>query len=301
MGMFVLKKNIIRITSVVLVLVMLFSAFSSATLASAGLIADYKATREAEKNAMIDEMVEIARSKIGFYGDYINEFTTWYYGYETSAYWCSIFVSWSADQVGALGTSVPKRAACSSMMYWFQRRGQFHAGDSDYVPQKGDIIFLNTDTEGVDPYGVHHVEIVTQSDFIMRGGAKYVRCIGGNTSDLNYLGSEYVTEKVRPVTGPRAKVIGYAHPDYKASLGIVSDSHKFANSIRPAFITNLQSKFISLLYKIETMWFDFTMKVEQSVEDTRRKTDEFFANFGKKKEEVPTEVSPESQTQPVAS
>ena len=284
-----------RVLSIVLALTMVFTAFSATAFAS--LIEDYKARKEAERNALVDEMVEIARSQIGFYEDYINKFTTWYYGYDTSAYWCSIFVSWCADQVGALGTSVPKRAACRSMMNWFERRGQFYDGDSDYVPQKGDIIFLNTCTDGTDPYGVHHVEIVTQSGFIMRGNSKYVRCIGGNTSDLNYYGSEYVTEKVRPAVGPRAKVIGYAHPNYDASLGVISDINTFSNSIRPAFLTNLYSKFLSFVYKIETMWFNFTVKVEESVAETKAKTEAFFSGWGFKNDGEEQTPEPEAQAE----
>ena len=64
-----------------------------------------------EEISIPDQIVEIARAQIGYYPSNINKFTTWYYGFETSAYWCSIFVSWCADQVGAIGTAVPKRAS----------------------------------------------------------------------------------------------------------------------------------------------------------------------------------------------
>ncbi len=195
--------------------------------------------------ALVDELVEVARSKKGFYESYINEFTTWYYGVETEAYWCSIFVSWCADQVGALETAVPKRSSCVSMKKWFERKGEYYPAESGYEPQKGDIVFINTAVDGTD--SIHHVDIITQSGFSGSSKNKKIKCIGGNTSNINYEGSEYVTEKTRPVNGPRACVVGYAHPSYENSLGVLAAFYSIMDDIMPPYMKYLYSKFISFI------------------------------------------------------
>lgn len=242
------KSAILKVTALMLTLVTLFVATTSV----------FAANEEPEPLTITDEIVEIARSKIGFYESNINEFTTWYYGYETDAYWCSIFVSWCADQVGALETAVPKRAVCGSMREWFERKGQYYPVDSDYIPQKGDIIFINTAVDGTDD--IHHVEIVTRSGFSGSARNPKVRCIGGNTSDLNYNGSEYVTEKTRPVNGSRAQVVGYAHPDYESSQGLIGALVTIADDTVPPFFTFIYSKMLSMLSKIEILLDTLTVE-----------------------------------------
>ena len=230
---------------------LLASAKTDATATTATTATTDPADNE-EELSVTDEIVEVARSQIGFYESYVNKFTTWYYGYETSAYWCSIFVSWCADQVGAIGTAVPKRASVISMKNWFEERGRFYHVSSDYVPQKGDIVFINTAVDGTDD--VHHVDIITQDGFIKRGNTLNIKCIGGNTSDLNYNGSEYVTEKTRPVDGPRAQVVGYAHPDYEKSTGILGSLVSINDNLMPRFIKFLYAKHIELIYKLESVF-----------------------------------------------
>lgn len=243
-----MKNSFVKLISVMLAVVTIFTVSVSSSFAYFGNVSP--ASTEEENINIVDEIVDVARSKIGFYESNINEFTTWYYGVDTDAYWCSIFVSWCADQVGALGTAVPKRAICSSMKDWFEARGEYYPAESDYVPQKGDIIFLNTDPEGSD--GIHHVEIVTQSGFIKSGNTNKVRCIGGNTSDLNYNGSEYVTEKIRPVSSSRAKVVGYAHPSYEKSEGIMGDIYSFADDNCPSIIKYIYAEFLEMMFRIES-------------------------------------------------
>lgn len=244
------RSIIVRLLSIVLSFSVIFGV-SVPMLASA----EEKTTAVAEEEISVpDEIVEVARAQIGFYESYINKFTTWYYGYETSAYWCSIFVSWCADQVGALGTAVPKRSSCVSMKNWFERRGQYYPADSDYVPQKGDIVFINTAVDGTDD--IHHVDIITKSGFTKSGKTLKIKCIGGNTSDINYNGSEYVTEKTRPVDGPRAQVVGYAHPDYKKSTGIVGGLYSIADNLMPDFVKFMYAKLIALIYKVETIFYN---------------------------------------------
>ncbi len=246
------KNNcLIKAVSIVLALVMLLGGSALFSFA-----AEEASVAEAEEQIEItDLIVDIAKSKIGFYESDINEFTTWYYGIETEASWCSIFVSWCADQVGALGSAVPKKASCLSMKKWFDRRGEYYPADSDYIPQKGDIVFWNTAVDGTDD--IHHVEIVTQSGFITSGKTVKIKCIGGCTSDLNYNGSEYVTEKIRPVSGSRAELVGYAHPSYEKSEGIVGDIHNFIDDTTPSLFKYISAKIWEIIYRMEYIWEDF--------------------------------------------
>ena len=257
------KNIILKIVSVALVVATLIgisvSSFAATNVFNRNNIA--QTTIAAGDEVIIDEqetvnipekIVEIARSKIGFYPSNINEFTTWYYGRETDAYWCSIFVSWCANEAGALGTAVPKRSSVDAMRDWFNNKGQFYPATSDYIPQKGDILFLNTENDGTDD--VHHVDIVTETGFITIKKQAHVKCIGGNTSDINYNGSEYVTEKTRPVKSSRATIVGYAHPDYASSQGLMGSLFTLADRLSPSFVKYLYSKVISFLPKLKVVF-----------------------------------------------
>lgn len=161
--------------------------------------------------AVSDDIIAVAKSKAGHYKSNYNEFTKWYYGKEMNAEWCAVFVSWCSNQVGVLGTSVVKNDNCQSMMNWFKKRGEYFSASSGYVPQKGDIVFFQTHTKG----RTNHVEFVSKTGFIKKNGKTYIECVGGNTSNSNFKGSEYVAIKNRNVKEPAAYVLGYAHPSYQ--------------------------------------------------------------------------------------
>lgn len=204
---------------------------------------------------IINKIVDVARAEEGFFESGVNKFTLWYYGREIDAYWCTIFVSWCATQAGAIKTAIPRRNTCSSMKNWFERRGEYHTADSGYIPQKGDIAFLNTEGDGTD--NVHHVEIVTEDGFVEIKGVNHIRAIGGNTSDVNYNGSEYVTEKTRPVVSERALVVGYANPSYEKSVGCIGRYNTARQQNMLPFTSYLYSRMIALIYNCEIMWANF--------------------------------------------
>lgn len=298
------KSVYVRFISVLLAMAMIISAAAPSAFAATILS---KTDRETYSATTRDEIVRIAREQIGFYEGNINKFTTWYYGYETDAYWCSIFVSWCADQVGAIGTSVPKRSACSSMRNWFEMRGEYYPVDSDYVPRKGDIVFINTEVDGTDD--IHHVEIITENGFFGSGESRKIKCIGGNTSDLNFNGSEYVTEKTRALNGTRAQIVGYANPSYEKSMGLMGSVNTFAEKTRLPFFKMLQSKFISMIYNMEVLWDNFTTSVEMSIQKSNENFNNSIASVNEKfnsikvnnndaEEEIP-ETTEESSTEPV--
>lgn len=247
------RKITVKILSVFLALVTVFLTAAMSVYAFPNLFSrSLSPEEEAVRASIADEIVEVALAQKGFYESNVNKFTTWYYGFDTDAYWCSIFVSWCAAQVGAVGTAVPKRAACLSMKNWFDSRNEFHYADSDYVPQKGDIVFINTAVDGTDD--IHHVEIVTQSGFITRRGVKNVKCIGGNTSDINYNGSEYVTEKVRPVKSSKAEIVGYAHPSYEKCDGFFAEAYAGSFNSAPALFRYIAAKILEMTYRIESFF-----------------------------------------------
>lgn len=265
------KNILLRITSVLLVIFILLVTATSSFAATSWRTKNDEA-KAAKVLSVTDNIVEIARAEIGFFdGNNINKFTTWYYGYDTSAYWCSIFISWCADQAGALGTAIPKRASCISMKNWFEIRGEYHPAGSDYVPQKGDIMFINTAVDGTDD--IHHVDLITESGFIGSGENKKVMCISGNTSNLNYEGSEYVTEKARPVSGPKACVVGYAHPSYEKSIGLRGDIETFTEAHTPPFMKFIESKMISMLFRLESFWANVVKTFRMQVVDFESKVD----------------------------
>lgn len=242
------KRLILRIISLILTLATVFTT-ATCTFAAAPAADTDETPDEAPEMTVAEEVVAIARAQAGYYDSNINKFTTWYYGEETDAYWCCIFVSWCASQAGAIGTAVPKRASCDSMRKWFDDRGRYYPADSDYVPVKGDIAFLNTAGDGTDD--IHHVEIITEDGFIKRGGVNYIRAIGGNTSNINYVGSEYVQEKTRPVTSSRADVVGYCHPNYESSEGLMGLLWTMFDLGSPDFVRFLYAKCLSALAVIE--------------------------------------------------
>ncbi len=239
------KRIFLRLVSFLLVMVTAFN------IAAPTFAANETTPPETEVISDIPEkIVETARAQIGFYESNINQFTKWYYGYDTDAYWCTIFVSWCAAQAGAIGSAVPKRSTVDGMRQWFIKRGYYHPATSDYVPQKGDIVFMNTEVDGTD--NVHHVEIITESGFSGTKRNPKIKCIGGNTSNLNYEGSEYVTEKTRPVNGSRATMVGYAHPPYENSEGLAGSLYSLIDMTMPAFIKFIFSKLISLIQIMQT-------------------------------------------------
>ncbi len=197
-----------------------------------------------------EKIVEVARAQKGYYESNANKFTEWYFGYPTDTYWCTIFVSWCGAQVGASGTAIPKRSTVEGMRVWYQMRDRYYPATSDYVPCKGDIVFMNTEVDGTD--NVHHVEIITEDGFFGTNKNPKIKCIGGNTSNINYEGSEYVTEKTRNVNGSRATIVGYAHPDYEKSQGIMGLIYTLIDLASPAYMKLIMSKFISLIQSIQT-------------------------------------------------
>ena len=104
------------------------------------------------------EFVNVARSQIGVRETGTNnvKYNTWYYGHVvngtpgTSEYaWCVTFECWCANQIGVLGSLIPKCNNVGVLRDWYKARGLYHLRGS-YTPQKGDlIIFSNASHTGI--------------------------------------------------------------------------------------------------------------------------------------------------------
>jgi hypothetical protein len=111
-----------------------------------------------------------------------NKFGRWY-GMNYVA-WCAIFQSWGANEVGALGTLVPKYASCTAGLNWFRAREQTGV----WPPRPGDIFILleyaptrwNAQANGWAPIHTGAVE-----KFVADAGnpdAGFIVTIEGNTN-----------------------------------------------------------------------------------------------------------------------
>nr|WP_242843853.1 MULTISPECIES: lysozyme family protein [Clostridia] len=112
----------------------------------------YYAFREVERGGGSKAIVEVALSQVGNLGG--EPYWRWY-GFSRREEWCACFVSWCAEQCGYIESGVvPKFAYCPTGVAWFQEHGRWKG--RDYVPASGDIIFFDSDGDGIS----EHVGIV---------------------------------------------------------------------------------------------------------------------------------------------
>ena len=277
----VFRRTLTRIVSALLVIAVIFSSAATA-FATAGKYS--KEAIEETRRRFSDKIVNIAMEQIGYYEDNTNKFIQWYYGGENESDWCAIFVSWCAGQAGCLDSAIPQRNACSSMRNFFKMNDEYYPVDSGYVPVKGDIVFWNTATDGTDD--IHHVEIITDDGFHMIGGNECVKSIGGNTSNQYYHGWEYVAQKNRPVKGPRAEVVGYAHPSYEKAERLGGLIKTRIQSNRNDDLKYYNSRYIAAIYHIEK----FCIRVMEYFEQMKIDTENWFKDLFNIKDDVPQEV-----------
>ena len=136
-------------------------------------------------------IVEVAASQIGNVGG--QPYWSWY-GFSGRVEWCACFVSWCANECGYIEAgAVPKFAACSAGVQWFESAGLWR--DRGYEPRPGDIVFFDWGGDG----GADHVGIVESRD------GSTVHTIEGNTSDSCARRSYRVGS---------ASILGYGTPLY---------------------------------------------------------------------------------------
>lgn len=156
------------------------------------------------------KLVDTALSYTGVSDDKGNNvviFNEWYYGNNISGSgraWCQAYVSYIADQVGVLGTAIPRENNCKNAVAWFKERGEFHLRGDGYVPKAGDIVFFG-------PGGKSHVGIIIDSPT----SEGYLQTVEGNVYDEytgNYSVRVFTHNSKRRVDN--SYVYGYASPTY---------------------------------------------------------------------------------------
>lgn len=156
--------------------------------------------------ATAQQIVEVARSQIGVKEQPANSNRTKYgkwYGMDGEP-WCDMFVSWCADQAGAL-EEVGKFAYCPYHVNFFKQRGQWI--DREEEPRPGDIVFY-AGASGL----ARHVGIV-----VSRNGSESITAIEGNTSVSSDDNGGAVMERVREygAVGSSWYIMGFGRPAYE--------------------------------------------------------------------------------------
>jgi hypothetical protein len=120
----------------------------------------------------------------------VNRYTRWYYGDNTAAPWCWIFVCYCFDQCGALSLVFGRHAYVPDFRRLFAAHGAFHRSR----PRPGDLVAFDFDGSG-SPEHMGFVERVVSGSTL--------QTIEGNSRD-----------RVRRRRRSRSYVYGYATPRY---------------------------------------------------------------------------------------
>ncbi len=167
-------------------------------------------TVKAENKAQRIVDYELAQLGIGdTKGNNNVKYNTWYYGKAVvgSSYpWCMAFQAYCANQIGVLGTAVPRTASCATAVSWYKNRGQFkyakYYGGS-YTPKAGDLVFY------YQGGSFCHVGMITAAP--VNG---YLQVVEGNVvcSDGNHKVVHFTKNSKRTVNN--SYVYGYGTPAY---------------------------------------------------------------------------------------
>lgn len=146
-----------------------------------------------------DAIIAIASSQIGVTEEGKTNKTKYcraFYGTNTGAAWCCIFVWWVFNQAGASKLFGSKEAYCPTLMIRFGAKGRI-----DMNPKVGDIVFFNFSGGKI----AKHVGIIIG---INSDGT--ITTIEGNTGSSNDTNGGQVMQRTRKMS----TVVGCAHPEY---------------------------------------------------------------------------------------
>ena len=116
---------------------------------------------------MLEDFLKEARNQIGYKEEKNNKtkYGKWY-GLDNNP-WCAMFISWCANNVGIMGTKIPKYASCTTGFNWFKRKNLISS-----TPTVGSIGFVMTSSTHSE-----HTFIVEKVS------GDYVYTIEGNLND----------------------------------------------------------------------------------------------------------------------
>ena len=149
------------------------------------------------------EIIAIAAKEIGYkeYQGNNNKYGVWY-GMNNQP-WCAMFVSWCADQVGALGNNnksgiIPRTAWVPDYLTYYSSKGLYKAKGS-YTPKGGDIIIYGSNS---------HVGLVESC-----ANGKVITIEGNTSANGNSSNGDGVYRRTRSLTDSWIK--GYCVPEYE--------------------------------------------------------------------------------------
>ncbi|MHB8129960.1 MAG: CHAP domain-containing protein [Mobilitalea sp.] len=147
-------------------------------------------------------IVAVALAEVGYHEgeDNYSKYGKWN-GLNYTA-WCGSFVTWSAHMAGVPTTSIKRYANnCMAEVKWFKSVKRWK--NSDYKPQPGDIIFIDS------AYKYNHTGLVVKCE------KDIVYTVEGNAKDMVKAKQYSVKDKV---------IIGYGIPKYKEAKTYAKDS-----------------------------------------------------------------------------
>lgn len=150
-----------------------------------------------------EEIIAVAAAEIGYkeYQGNNNKYGVWY-GMNNQP-WCAMFVSWCADQVGALGNNnksgiIPRTAWVPDYQTYYIKLGRYKPKGS-YTPCPGDIIIYGSNS---------HVGLVESCV-----GGKVITIEGNTSANGNSSNGDGVYRRTRSLTDSWIK--GYCVPEYE--------------------------------------------------------------------------------------
>lgn len=158
------------------------------------------------------DIANIALTQVGYHetaNDH-TKYNNWFYGADTSAAWCAIFISWCADQAGIPRSIVKKNARASGYNTSNMSSNPYGApaySFSSTGAKIGDIVFIDNTGNGTS----NHVGLVYAVD------SDYIYTIEGNYSEqvykCKYLRSTGYQRYVNS-TAASVHIVFYARPNY---------------------------------------------------------------------------------------
>ena len=150
-----------------------------------------------------EQIMQVAAGEVGYkeYQNNNNKYGVWY-GMNNQP-WCAMFVSWCAEQVGALGKNnksgiIPKTAWVPDYQIYYSAKGLYKPKGS-YTPKSGDIILYGSNS---------HVGLVENC-----ANGKVVTIEGNTSANGNSSNGDGVYRRTRSLNDSWIK--GYCVPEYE--------------------------------------------------------------------------------------
>lgn len=211
------------------------------------------------------EFVACANAQVGYTehpaGSNLTKYGEWY-GLNGEP-WCDMFVSWVANEVGALDI-VGKYAYCPYHAGFFQALGRYHpAGEAGFEPQAGDVVFFGRKAVAV------HVGIVRGTT----AAGNAVLTIEGNTSVSDDDNGGAVMLRTRTYGNPGGTwgILGFGRPNWEPEEDMEIDYEKVAQ-----YVLGYEIDGISVADRLRALPHDTTIETLGYVNERMNGTDDLY-------------------------